>query len=72
MSQITNLSILIEVEKELNRFTEKLKKAIIEQGSGKPYCWSKKDYAAVKRSALDLKNELTKLTQDSNYKYNRK
>ena len=35
-----------------------------------PYipCQSK-IYAAAKRSALDLKNELTKLTQDSNYRY---
>jgi len=32
---------------------------------------SHKNYASVKRSAFDLKNELTKLTNDSIYKWSR-
>ena len=63
----SNLEILKEVKTELNRFTERLDLAIEEQS--KPKGFSLKRYAAAKRAALDLKNELTKLTQDSKYKY---
>jgi hypothetical protein len=62
------IDVLMEIQIELERFTEKLAKAIEEQ--------SKEDkspgrhYAATKRAAIDLKNELTKLTQDSKYLYN--
>jgi hypothetical protein len=66
-----NIDILKEVESELKRFTDKLKEAIIEQQDNKGYGCSHKKYAAVKRGALDLKNELTKLTQDSKYKYSK-
>jgi len=62
-----NIEILKEVEIELQRFTKKLKLAIKEQSTQSN--WSSRHYASVKRSALDLKNELTKLTQDSKYKY---
>jgi len=64
-----NIDILKEIKSELDRFTKKLKDAIIEQQDNKGYGGSHKKYAAVKRAALDLKNELTKLTQDSKYKY---
>jgi len=63
----TNIEILKEVELELQRFQKKIELAIEEQSSKDNY--SNKSYAAAKRSALDLKNELTKLTQDSKYKY---
>jgi len=63
----SNLEILKEVEAEVERFAQKLKLAIEEQSKEKSY--SRKQYAATKRGALDLKNELTKLTQDSKYRY---
>lgn len=63
----TNIEILKEVELELQRFQKKIELAIEEQSSKDNY--SNKNYASAKRSALDLKNELTKLTQDSKYKY---
>jgi len=62
-----NIDVLLEVKLELDRFTKKLKAAIAEQGH--PDAYSKRQYASCKRAALDLKNELTKLTQDSKYKY---
>lgn len=63
----SNLEILREVEAELNRFRDRLYLAIEEQSKQKGF--SLKRYAAAKRAAMDLKNELTKLTQDSKYKY---
>lgn len=62
-----NIEILKEIELEVKRFNKKLALAIKEQGDKSN--WSSKHYAASKRAALDLKNELTKLTQDSKYKY---
>lgn len=62
-----NIDILLEVEAEVLRFSDKLRKAIKEQTTSGNY--SHRQYAACKRAALDLKNELTKLTQDSKYKY---
>jgi len=63
----SNLETLREVEVELVRFNNKLALAIKEQSIVGNY--SSRHYAAVKRAALDLKNELTKLTQNSKYKY---
>ena len=63
----TNIEILKEVKIALNRFDKKLNKAIKEQSDEKTY--SRKDFASCKRGALDLKNELTKLTQSSKYKW---
>ncbi len=57
-----NIDILIEVQTEVTRFQEKLSKAIRNN-------YSNKHYASCKRGAFDLKNELTKLTQSSKYKY---
>lgn len=61
------IEILKEVEIELKRFSKKLSLAIKEQSDKGNY--SNRNYAASKRAALDLKNELTKLTQDSKYRW---
>ena len=61
-----NIDILKEVTVEFYRFQKKLALATKEQSKD---TYSRRHYAAVKRAALDLKNELTKLTQDSKYKY---
>jgi len=66
---IKKIDLLIEIKTELKRFAEKLDIAIKEQHElpkGK-YLYQSKKYASAKRAALDLKNELTKLTQDSKY-----
>lgn len=62
-----NIEILQEVEIELERFATKLKEAKVEQSL--PNNWSSKKFASCKRAAMDLKNELTKITQSSIYKY---
>ena len=64
---ITNIDILKDITVELNRFQKKLALAIKEQSEQDQY--SRRHYAAARRGALDLKNELTKLTQDSIYKW---
>jgi len=61
------IDILTEVAIELDRFRKKLIFAITEQSEKGNY--SNHHYAASKRAALDLKNELTKLTQDSKYRW---
>jgi hypothetical protein len=63
------IDVLREVETELQRFTKKLSLAIKEQCEKNQY--SSRNYAAAKRAALDLKIELTKLTQDSKYRWDR-
>lgn len=67
-----NIDILKEVQKELERFTKKLELAMLEQSTDHKWFAPKKDYAACKRAALDLKRELTKLSQDTKYKYGNK
>ena len=62
-----NIDILLEVQVELKRFAAKLELAIKEQENSKNE--SSRCYASAKRAALDFKNELTKLTQDSKYKW---
>jgi hypothetical protein len=64
---MTNLDILKEVKLELDRFTKKLNLAIKEQEQSES--WHNKNFASAKRGAMDLKNELPKLTQSSKYKY---
>jgi len=61
------IEVLKEVSVELDRFKKKLALAIKEQSDNNNY--SSRHYAASKRAALDLKNELTKLTQDSKYRW---
>lgn len=63
------IDILKEIVVELDRFRKKLSLAVKEQSEKANY--SNRHYAASKRAALDLKNELTKLTQDSKYRYSR-
>jgi predicted RNA-binding protein with RPS1 domain len=65
-----NIDILREVVVEVDRFKKKLALAVKEQ-DGKDSFGPKKHYASCKRAAMDLKNELTKLTQDSKYKWSR-
>ena len=55
---------LKEVQKELKRFSKKLKKAIKAKTEDRYSC---RDFAASKRGAMDLKIELTKLTQFSKH-----
>ena len=55
------IETLKSVKKELERCYKKIDLAIEEQST--EYNYSHRHFAAVKRSALDLKNELTKLTQ---------
>ncbi|MCK9429308.1 MAG: hypothetical protein M0R17_04840 [Candidatus Omnitrophica bacterium] len=66
-----NIDILKEVEPELKRFT-KIFKTALAQTEGVLEYGSPKYFAAVKRAALDLKQELTKITQSSKYKYDGK
>lgn len=66
---IEKIEVLKEVATELERFKKKLALAIKEQQGEQTF--SSRHYAASKRAALDLKNELTKLTQDSKYRYQR-
>ncbi len=58
------LETINEVEKELERFSKRLQEAK-KRIQGKNYYPSSgsKETAALKRSALDLKNELTKLNK---------
>ena len=55
--------LLKELQEETDRFSKKLKLAIKEQSGGELYTRSRRHFASAKRGALDLKNELTKLTQ---------
>jgi len=55
------IETLKSVKKELERCSKRINLAIEEQSTENNY--SQRHFAAVKRSALDLKNELTKLTQ---------
>lgn len=58
------LETIQEVEKELERFQNRLKAAKQRVSKDGYHRWSgSKETAALKRAALDLKNELTKLTQ---------
>ena len=68
MTPKTKLQVLQEVEQELKRFQKKLSAAISEQKRGEGL-YQSQIYAASKRSALDLKVELTKLTQDCKYRW---
>lgn len=66
----TNLEVLKEVAIELKRFNEKFIEAIeFENARKSTYDYPSKKMASCKRAALDLKMELTKITQLSKYKY---
>jgi hypothetical protein len=58
------LETINEVEKELERFSKRLQEAKARlQKDGSSMWFGCKETAALKRSALDLKNELTKLNK---------
>jgi predicted RNA-binding protein with RPS1 domain len=63
----TKLDVLKEINVEYYRLQKKLALAIKEQSD--PNNCSSRHYASCKRAALNFKNELTKLTQDSKYRY---
>ena len=59
-----NLKLIEEIEKEVTRFTSRLEKAKQRLIADPPTQWGgSKETAALKRAALDLKNELTKLNK---------
>lgn len=58
-----SLELLEEVENEIKRFSQKLKEAKIRFKEDKYASYSCKESGAIKRSAMDLKNELTKITK---------
>lgn len=61
------LETINEVEQELERFSKRLQEAKTRiQGDNYWRFSGSKETAALKRGALDLKNELTKLTQPKN------
>lgn len=68
----TRLDVLNEVEPELMRFIEKFKEAQeeLEGYKNKDNSWEvpSKKFASLKRASLDLKNELSKITQDWKYR----
>lgn len=54
-----NNNLLNKIEKEVKRFQKRIIACRVEN--------SNKNNAAIKRAALDLKNELTKITQYTKY-----
>lgn len=61
------LETINQVEQEVYRFMKRLDAAKERIKSGDYYpCSGTKETGALKRSALDLKNELTKITQPKN------
>ena len=66
---MNNIEILNDIQLELDRFQLKLNKAKQEYLKY-PDQYQNQHFAAAKRAALDLKLELTKLTQSCKYKYN--
>jgi hypothetical protein len=68
---MTNYEILLEIEPEIKRFIKKFEAAKKEQKGRGEWDFHSNDFAALKRSALDLKKELTKVTQSGNYKHSK-
>jgi len=63
-----NISSVIEdVERETERFMSRLKAAKLRFSEDKWACRCSKESASLRRSALDLKNELTRITQSTGY-----
>lgn len=65
MARIDN--VLNEVEAETKRFLQRLQNARERFKSDNYGTYGTKESAALRRSALDLKQELTKITQSSGY-----
>lgn len=70
----TNLEILTDVKDALRITLKKIDDAIADEkkSTDKFNTYPNRKFAAAKRSALDLKIELTKLTQSSKYKFQEK
>ena len=64
----TNKQILNEITPELNRFNQKFAEAMNEAETIEKLDKGKK-WASLRRAAYDLKNELTKLTEASAYRW---
>ncbi len=62
-----NIELLNEVESETKRFLKKLKETKARLSKDDYAKYGCKETGAIKRSALDLKNELTRITQASAY-----
>lgn len=60
-------TVLDEVELETERFLKRLKAARKRISEGGKYIMATKENASLKRSALDLKHELTKITQSTTF-----
>lgn len=58
-----NEIVLIEISEEVERFQKKLDAALERIRTNKFAKYGCKETGAVRRAALDLKNELTKITQ---------
>jgi len=65
---MTKTQMLEEVMQETKRFTKKLQLAISESKTQPDVIYSKR-FAAAKRAAYDLKNELTRITNFNRFKY---
>lgn len=67
----SNAAILRDVRDQLELTLKKVKTAL--KDTEGPYYsdYRSSSFAAAKRSAMDLKQELTKLTQSSRYRYGR-
>jgi uncharacterized membrane protein (DUF106 family) len=63
---ISKLELIQEIKLEVKRFQKRLDEA---EKALKSDDYKVKEYASAKRGAMDLKNELTKLTQDGKYRY---
>lgn len=57
------IETLVEVEKEIKRFLKRSEDAKRRLKNDESYFVSSKETGAVKRAAIDLKNELTRITQ---------
>lgn len=66
MALKTNMEILLEIFDAVEEFQKKLYTAIENEKENHP---KRGPFASCKRAAFDLKNELTKLTQSSKYRY---
>jgi hypothetical protein len=58
-----HIEMLREVEAECNRFKKRLT-AAINRIKKDDFSWGCKETGALKRAALDLKSELTRITQN--------
>jgi hypothetical protein len=71
MDSKTNRAILYEVRDQLARTLAMVEAALDDTFNERYSEFHSRTFAAAKRSALDLKMELTKLTQSSKYKWNK-